>query len=268
MDPDTSQAPHWWGEYTIADTKGLRCHIGPLDLLLRNLHEEWQIAYERRAGDEDEDSVCHISESDLSLEHLTNHSRYILHDDSGKVYINPRLADRPIVSRPWSPFHLSAGQETTLYVSSPLWIEITVGQQRRTLEEIAILRPSDTWFGASTQEGELCYASRTSCRLRLDELPWRPHRALTPVVIRNRADTPLLLERLSLPVPLLPLFAAPDGRLWTPRVTLTRSDDGDMAALKIDKEAPLEVDAATLIHTPRTNAGTGTLVRAFNALFS
>ncbi len=268
MNPDTRAPSHWWGEYIIRSRQSLHCHIGPLSLLLHNEREEWQIAYNRSDEGEDENIACEITESDIAPESFANNSRYILHDDSGKLHIKPKLADRPIVSRPWSPFHLTAGQEATLYVSSPLWIEITVGEQQRRLEEIAIHRPSDTWFGPSTREGELCYASRTSCRLRLDELPWRPHRAITPVLIRNRADSLLTLERLSLPVPLLPLFATADGRLWTPRVTLTRDQDGDMADLKIDKGAPTEIEAATLLDTPRKAAGSGTLIRAFNAIFS
>lgn len=265
----TKPATAWWGEYAISGRQSLDCRIGPLQLLIHNQDgEEWQIAYERDDEGENQDSVCNITGAELDLTEYSHHSRYVLRDDSGRLFLKPRLADRPIVSRPWSPFHLTAGEEVTLYVSSPMWLQIAVGKQDRMLEEIAIHRPSDTWFGPSTREGELCYASRTQCRLHLDDLPWRPHRAITPVLIRNRAETLLSLERLSLPVTYLSLYAAPDASLWTPQVTLTREEDGDMAALKIDKQAPAEIGAATLLDPPRQAAGAGTLVRAFNALFS
>jgi hypothetical protein len=268
MNPDTQAPASWWGEYTIKGRQSLECRIGPLHLLIHNEAQEWQIAYDRDEENDDEHIVCNITESSLTLEGFSNSSRYILNDESGRLHIKPRLADRPVVSRPWSPFNLTAGENVTLYVSSPIWLEVAVGTKARPLEEIAIHRPSDTWFGSSTLEGELCYASRTSCRLRADELPWRPHRAITPLSIHNRADSLLALERISLPVPLLPLYASTDGWLWTPQVTLTREEDGDMAALKIDKQAPREIMGATLIDSPRKTAGHHTFIRAFNTLFS
>lgn len=67
------------------------------------------------------------------------------------------------------------------------------------------IRPSDTWFGPTTSEGEPCYASKTVCRLRVEDVPLRPHRCLTKVTLRNRADDSLSLDRLKLPVNALAL---------------------------------------------------------------
>ena len=258
----------WWGEFKLHNQQTLQWRIGPLTLLVRNIADEWQIAYERADEMHENTLACEITETDLSPDTLANNSRYFIRDHSGILHLKPRLADRPIVSRPWQPFHLTAGEEVTLYVSSPLWIELAVGEKAEKLVEVAIQRPSDTWFGPSTREGELCYASRTSCRLDLAEVPWRPHRAITPVLIRNQADSLLSLERLSLPVPFLPVYSTVNGNLWTPTVILVREEDGDMAALKIEKHAPAEAGQATLVDEPRSRVSTGTLFRAFNALFS
>ncbi len=258
----------WWGQFELALGKSLQWQIGPLTLLVQHLPGEWQIFHNSEEENEDNAISWNMNETDQSPDDLNKTSRYIFRREAQQIEIKPALADRPVISRPRSPFNLPAGEEVTLYVSTPLWIEICAGESPKKLEEIAIQRPSDTWFGPSTREGELCYASRTSCRHNLEEIPLRPHRAITPVHIKNRADTTLLIERLSLPVPMLPLFANKDGVLWTPKVTLIRDRDGDMAALRIDDNAPQEASNACLINPPRKTAGVGTLVRAFGSLFS
>ena len=94
-------------------------------------------------------------------------------------------------------------------------------------------RPSDTWFGPSTLEGELCYESKTAVRFNLDNVPRRPHRAISVVRIRNRTDTQLSLERLKIPLPNLSLFGTEDGQLWTESITLERDEDGENATVKL-----------------------------------
>ena len=136
------------------------------------------------------------------------------------------------------------------------------------LQSIAIQRLSDTWFGPSTLEGELCYASTTHCRLNVKELPQRTHRVITPVLIRNQANTTLLLERLNLPTPLLPLYCSSSGQLWTPQVTLTREKDGDQAELIIDNKPPVEAGQLLKLNEARDIADNGVLFRAFNTVFS
>jgi len=96
----------------------------------------------------------------------------------------------------------------------------------------------------------------------------RPHRAITPVVLRNQAKTPLFLERLSIPVTFLPLFGSLDGLLWTPQITLAREEDSEMAALKIDERPPRAAQRPVRLCEPRETASMGMLFRAFSALFS
>lgn len=102
----------------------------------------------------------------------------------------------------------------------------------------------------------------------LEELPQRPHRAITPVLIINHADATLSVERLNLPVPLLPLYAASCGQLWTPQVNLIREKDGDMAELKINNTPPAEAELPVQLSEPRTRADSSVLFRAFNAVFN
>lgn len=268
MTIESNAAPSWWGSFNVNTEQSMQWRIGPLSLIVRRLSGEWQFAYERNDDFEENTTRWDINSTDQFPEHLNDSSRYVLNDSSGCLNITPLLADRPIISRPLTPFNLTAGEEVNLYVSSPLWINLAVGSDRKkALTEIAIQRPSDTWFGPSTREGELCYASTTHCRLNVDELRQLPHRAITPVIIRNKADTTLAVERLNVPAPLLALYASATGKLWTPKITLIRNKDGDMAELKISNEPPEEIEQPTLVSDARNKTSNGVLFRAFNTVF-
>ena len=269
MAKEFNRPPHWWGSFTLPLEQILQWRIGPLSLVVRCLEGEWHIAHQRTVDFDHDDTTWEFLPTDRLPETLDEHSRYIFSKTVKRLILTPKLADRAIISRPRVPFNLTAGEEVILYVSSPLWIELALETSPATvLEEVAIQRPSDTWFGSSTLEGELCYASSTHCRTNLEELPQRVHRAITPVLIRNQADTTLTVERLNLPAPLLSLYACADGQLWTSRVTLIRGKHGDMAELKIDNKAPEQAESPALLCKPRETTNASVLIRAFNAVFS
>lgn len=268
MNSTHPQPTTWWGSFVFDDQQVQRWQIGPLTLIARYLCMEWQVAYERAEEFGDSESSWCVDQLDSIPEEIGNTSRYIFGKASNALTITPVLADRPVISRPRSPFILAPGEGTTLYVSTPLWVELSVGDSKIKLDEIAIQRPSDTWFGPSTREGELCYASSTHCRLALEELPQRYHRAITPVVILNHANSPLSVERLNVPAPHLPLYETHAGQLWTPKIILTREEDGEMAALQIEKKPPEEALDGIEIRKPRRVSSEGVLIRAFNAMFS
>ena len=259
----------WWGDFQFENEKNKEWLIGPLRLVVRRLSNEWHIAHEP-IDDYDNNGVFgEINDTDQLPESLDNNSRYFFREITDQLSITPQLADRPIISRPLTPFNLMAGEEVTLYVSTSLWLQVATGSSpKKTLQTIAIQRLSDTWFGPSTLEGELCYASTTHCRLSFTDLPQRSHRAITPVLIRNKASTTLLIEKLNLPTPLLSLYVSSNDQLWTPQVTLTRQKDGDMAELKIDNQ-PLDIAGQMLqLSEARNKADNGILFHAFNTFFS
>ena len=269
MTDEAHKQSSWWGSFKLEIEQNKEWHLGPLKLIVRRLKNEWQVAHETADDFDNIDASWKINNTEQLPETLDNNSRYILHDTTGQLIITPQLADRPIISRPHIPFNLAAGEEITLYVSSSLWLELAIGSTpTKVLKSIAIQRLSDTWFGPSTLEGELCYASTTHCRLDLEELPKRSHRAITPVLIRNQSKTTLLIERLNLPTPLLPLYASSNDQLWTPQVTLTREKDGDMAELKIDNNPPGDIGIMKKISEAHNEADSSVLFRAFNTVFS
>lgn len=264
---EAGDATTWWGEYTFSDGQALRWRIGPLSIHIQRLSREWRVGYQRtNSADDPVVAVERARPADPAAIPEVQH-RFVYRRTTDTLWLTPALADRSVVARPVSPFYVPPGEEAVLFVSSPLWVHIAANYNRQLLESVPIVRPSDTWFGPSTREGELCYASTTHCRLSLEELPIRPHRAVTPVQIINRATESLLIERINLPVIYLSLYSAEPGQLWTDMVTITREALDENASLRLHKRPPPQASEATLVCEPQLHADKGILSRAFTALF-
>lgn len=239
-----------------------------MSLWIRHTEYEWRIAYESKGDPMDSNVELKVPLADFLPGPDSTLNRFSSRDPGDVLILSPALADRSFVTQPEAPLYILAGEEVTLYISSPLWVRIECGDLPRFLQEMPIYRPPDTWFGPSTREGELCYASRTQARLSLEEVPLRPHRVVTPVKIRNLVNQALLLERLNLPLIHLSLFGAADGYLWTQAITLERVEEKDLAMIHIERDAPREAQGAELIALPRVKSEQNLLKRVFSALFS
>ena len=159
-------------------------------------------------------------------------------------------------------------ERVQLLLSTPLWCQVKVGEPGRLVLDVPTWLPRDTWFGPSTREGELCYASRTTHHVQFEQILALPHRATTAVRVRNRAESMLSLERMLLPVQRLSLYQAADGRLWTNDVVFTRTGSDDFAALRTRSRAnSTQIAEAKRIARPRYRSGDHPVVRAFSSIF-
>lgn len=258
----------WWGEYSIEPEKTLRWRVGALGLWVQRMPGEWRVAQERDVEQMPTPVMvehgCIEAEQDESLEI----ERFAVRGTSPTLRFQPALADRPIVSQPDIPFHLPAGEKVVVYVGSPLWVQlVTQSPEQHTLFDQPIGRPSDTWFGPTDADGEICYASRTFCRLNLDDVPIRADRCTTAVTIRNRSNEDLPLERLKIPVDSLALYVDEHGRFWTQDVTLERWEQGDHARMTIRKQPPAAATAPRHLAPARTPERENIITRAFATLF-
>ncbi|MFA9461359.1 hypothetical protein [Thiohalorhabdus methylotrophus] len=259
-------AASWWGRFQLALGEWGHWAVGPLDLWLRRLPSEWTLVDLPGSGAEDRPAAVSVPAPSGPGVPEEQRLRYVVGKTAETVVLTPYLADRSVVARPDSPLFILAGAEVCLYVSSPLWVRLETGEERRLLREMPVSRPSDTWFGPTTREGELAYAARTQARLDPDGLPPTPHWAITRVRLRNETRTPMPMERLNLPVPNLTLYEGGDGRLWTENVTLTLGPDSDSAAVVMEKAKPAEARRAKPLHEPRSRPERNRLVRALSSL--
>ena len=178
----------------------------------------------------------------------------------GEVSLLPATADRPVVARPEHTLRIPPNSTAQLYIGSPLWLQVRAGDY--TALDQPVLRPSDTWFGPSTTEGELCYASRTAARTQRLSGPTTHARLFTELTVRNRGKKPLQVDRVSLPMQSLAIYAGTDGRLWTASVAVTWQDDNTLVAVALDTAAP---QGAALL-APARATEQSTLSRALGLL--
>jgi hypothetical protein len=226
---------------------------------------EWQLHIKRQ---ETFDYLETVVEEEIEVSDDTLQERFFYKNIAGQVQFVPYLADRPVVSRPAKPLSIPSKQEATIYVSTPLWVGVKIGAEGTLIKEIPVLRPSDTWFGPNTIDGELCYSSKTSARLSLEELPKRSYRATTPIIIRNKSDEHLLVDRVNLPVPYLSLYETDEKLLWTQAVKLTREHDSYSASLEITESPPVEILSARLFSEPRKQIKEKTVISKISSFFA
>lgn len=275
--PANVPVPPWWGPYTVPVQQMYHWHLGALhSWMLRDAHE-WRVAWEAGRDPLHDANTCEgpmaVDEAAFSWSDPPDAytlARYSMHATEATLRVQPALADRALVVRPEHPISIPPDEAITLFVSTPLWMRILVHEREHQLLEMPTVRLSDTWFGASTRAGELCYAARTTGRLHLDNVPRRPHRAITPIRIRNQARDTLLLERVQMPATHLALYETDEAVLWTQALTLEREANrgatGPAAAVHIRPGAPPEAEGATRLTEPREPVRRNLFVSTFSAV--
>ena len=256
----------WNAPYELESGQTQRHDIGHSRLWVTLLDREWQIRGQYHYDETDPVNWL-VSTSHVLPGPEAALQRFVRPDSGRRVTYRPALADRPTVIRPYEPITIPADGECTVYVGTQVWMQVCVGNAMVKLMERSLSEPSMTWVGRSTMEGDLCYTAPSFGRMVLEAVPKRPWRATTPVRICNRRPEPLLLERFSLPTPLLALFRNDKGQLWTPRVTVICETEMKSARLKIDAAVIAEAGLCELITPAREKSERGGLTRAFDRMF-
>lgn len=271
--PD-SKLKAWWHPRKLDAGQLWHCTIGPLSVFVCRQEQEWSLAWEQ-TEDLAESTHCESESAEQIPEHLVS-SRYVFDQSPESFCLRPRLLDRPLVVKTRQPVRIPAKQKTTFYISSPVTVAVLLQKPEPKqksglvqgpellLEVLPTLRLSDTWFGPSTQEGELCYAARTHARHSREELPLRAHRAVTPVTIENRSSEWLTIDKLSIPLPCLAVYGSPEDALWTDPISLLHTDDNQLANLIV---GPVPEGLERLSPAQEMAQRNG-LVRAFTSIFS
>ncbi len=256
----------WAQTYTLASGQTQYHQLGHVRLWVTLLDREWQIRSETLNLDTDPvswtETIGHtLPSANIPLQ------RFIRPDDSGQVTYIPAVASLPTVIRPYQPMTIPAGSRCVIYVGTLVWLKVCSGPSQTVLTEVPLAVPSLTWVGRNTMEGELCYSASSYARLILDAVPKRPWRAVTPVTIINRRQAPLLLERFSLPTPLLTLHLNERGQLWTPGVVVECETDMSSASLRVEESLLPAAGQCQQVGPARERVARGRLIRAFDRMF-
>lgn len=250
--PTDSFVP-WWGDYTVRVQHMYHWHLGALRSWILRDANEWRVAWEAGRNPLYDANTCEgptaANEAAFSWNEPPDSytlARYSMHPTEATLHVQPALADRGLVVRPEHPISIPPNEAVTLFVSTPLWMRVMVHEREQQLLEMPTVRLSDTWFGASTRAGELCYATRTTGQLHLENVPRRPHRAITPIRIRNQGHDTLLLERVQMPAP-------PPGPLRNQHLHAMDASADSGARSQPDYHRPRSSGA----HPPRRTARSG-----------
>lgn len=259
----------WWNNYSIPVGEWARWQIGPLTLFVQRGEHEWVFAWETGPDPLSSDLSIEVPTKAVPESDVFEFARYVAGDTQTGLALMPRLGDRPFIVRPASPLFVLAGQVAVLYLSTIVWIsarsdDAVSGSDAGILLEQPVARPSDTWFGPNTREGDLCYSSRTRAHTELDAIIWRPHRAVTPVEIKNEGTDTLAVDQLRVPVPALSLHADGDDKLWTDMVSFERKEGERSATLTLPERSSHLPEGRVLIAPPREPIEGGTIVEAFS----
>lgn len=255
----------WWGPVPLPIGSCGSWSLGAVTLWIENAPAEWRVAWLHDTNEPVEGRAPALGEFSPPPE------AEVVRFASGaarasSVLVLPSLADRPVVSQPEVPLYLLPGDDVSLYVGSPLWLRVLARPGDYVLVDVPTLPLRDTWFGRSTREGELCYATKTSARLLRESLPSSSFRATTHVVLRSNAQVPVRLQRMKLPAPELALYLADDGRIWSDSITIELDGDGDTARARLSRRAPPEGAGANPLADARQPATESVLERALGAL--
>ena len=256
---------NWWGSYELSCGASRYWRIGPLSVWVTRLEHEWQVAH--CWSDDPFDAALEIARDDVEVPADLAPRRYLFADSSSLLNLTPRVADRPVVARPELPLIIPAGEAATIYMASPLWVEIATGQPGKdgqpnklsaSFAELPVWRASRTWFGENTLDGTLCYAARTRARVEPGDV--RGPRITTAARISNIHGESLQIERLALPLPQMSVFRDEQGQLWTEATTVAYA-----APAQIESAPPPEAGQVTLVSRPRKDRQTNVLARALSA---
>lgn len=192
-------------------------------------------------------------------------SRWVLESPTNTVTLSPCLPDRSVVVQPDMPMRVPPGQRCLFFVTVPLWIAVTVGEEERVgLCELATTSLSKTWFGDPTS-GELCYALRSRGKRTLEPAARAVHSAVCPVHLSNATAAPLEVQHFCIHSEHLSIYRVP-GRMWTDEVEVVyQGGDQDRQTAAV-RGAPAIEGEATLVSGPRRKAEQGLMRKSFRLL--
>lgn len=266
MTPDLAPA-RWWGPHALPGSGDALClRLGPFWLTAAASGATCRLVWSTgRDPLGPGRGLSVVGTADALPDGPVDELRVPLGGGAPTLTIRPLLAPRAYVCRPVGSVVIPPGATLEAYVSTPLWLGVGVPEPAL---DVPTQAPNQTWFGADTVEGELCYSGRTALRTDLAELERRPHRAITPVRLSNRSRAPLTVRRLRVPAPSLPLFISADGQTWTPPVSLSLEGAGDQAQQVLGERPPPETGPVELLAPPRVAPTTNLVSRAVGALLS
>lgn len=258
---------YFWNKFTFEVEQMGFWKFGPLDLWIKRLSNEWRIwvEYSRDPLDIDFQHSLPFTDSIPSRDKIQM-KRFGVKQTDDEIHLTPTLSDRSIVIRPEVPLYILPKEEVELFASLPLWVRIET-KDHVLIDEVPVYHLANSWFGDPAGEGELCYSTTLSSKMKLKDLPERFHRAITAIVIQNNSKESVLLERIKIPAPNLSLFKNEHNLFFTQRLTIEREKDGSFDLLYLDQSPHPEAGDAKDIYPARESLRENIITKTLSRFF-
>ncbi len=236
----------------------LHIRLGTLRLHIARLLQEWQITQTFEQPDLNRAECV----ADYRVPSATPPFRYAVGQSGARLDILPRMAPLPVVVRPFSPILVAPGTHITMFCSTSLWLDVSLpGEGQPAHHEVPVREETETWFGPTPMEGELCYAVKTLARLYLDAVSHSHGRVLTCMHIYNQASKAISVDRICLPVPYLSLYEDDQGFLCTNDVSVELNEERKEAELTLRSRPWHHLGTVRKVAEPRIQSQTSRLKR-------
>ncbi|XOV79561.1 MAG: hypothetical protein ACFHVJ_01060 [Aestuariibacter sp.] len=256
----------WWGNVKFDADEVKVWQIGERKVAIQRRDKQW-IVWNKETPEE---NAAKITVKALkSAQSFTDvpFSRFVFSKTEPLLAVSPALADRPIIARPAAKLNVPPGQQIEVFISTPLWFKASPENHDCLIADLPFWRPSDSWFGPSTMEGEFCYSKFTEARVDLQQLTPLSHRAITPILIRNDYDEALVIERINLPTPYLSLYTDKENKFWSNQIEIVHHNDENKTGLKVKDQAPEQLsNEPLLVAGPRISFHNNHFVRSIKSL--
>lgn len=210
MDASSEDNTPWWGHFLIAAEQSRYSKIGNTVLCIDHYNQEWKLA---------------IRQEHLGRENPTKILGSYLQQD--EIKLKPVLADRNLQVKLNCPFYIAGGEALIIYINSPSWIRIEIGNPSILLDEIPTEILADTWSGDNTINGDLCYAATHLATPRFEEIPQNTTQVTTPILLQNFSKDRIYVNELKIPLPFLSVYSDIHNHLWTEQVLLSFDHDSE-----------------------------------------
>lgn len=206
---------------------------GPLDLYIENSPNE--IRVRSMTSNDWMDSSFHYQFpfEGMFPENLLKEKRFAYQERSPALKVLPCLGEKPFVVKPDKTFMVLPGERAKIYLSTPMSVRLSDLKTGQVIDEIPVLNRVKTWFGDSPTDGELCFFTRIHAALIEENLPFRPHRALTHLFIENSSKEPIPIKKLKIPVNYLTLYQDNRGLFVTSSLSVKSDMKGQLKDLRI-----------------------------------
>lgn len=226
----------FWNKHQIEDGETYVSRIGSLTLRFMKLGSELLITEERQPKDSDE-NFEQIAEAPHKAEPAENVTwkRWIVNPSDRTIGFIPVMPLRPIVIRPEATVQVLPGNKTYFYVSIPLSVRITIGNDN-LITEIPTRILSNIWFG-DPMSGELCFSVKSGAVTDIAQKTEKVYAAICPIRIENQSSALFNFSRFAVHTEYLSVFSG-KKHLWTNQIDVTIEGDDQKSSVDIPEDAP------------------------------